>query len=400
VGTPWAHQVGSTAVYVFSCAWRKIIERREVAENAGLNNQRVLALQRGREDSNPRLLVLETSVPPTGYALQSQTSDEIGAVGTHMGTRGRQLGAGEAALSLPGESGSGRPAQYCGAVSAENLEIVRRWLAPATSRSPDDLRAAVEELCDPDIDYYPVRKFPEARPCHGIDELSQFLGRFRESWSRYAWEIKELIQVGDDRILACLNLRAEGRESGMGLEGEMYQCVWLRNGRFFRLEDHLTLSGALRAFGLRGETLEAAGLRSLTNLDLVRSISADWQSGDYSSAEWAHPNIEYVIADGPTPGTWTGLPGMAEGFRAFASAWEQYRIEPAEYRELDDERVLVLFHPSGRGKTSGLELGQVGTKTAGVFHIREGKVRKLVFYMDGDHALADLATSEADFLAS
>jgi uncharacterized protein (TIGR00369 family) len=133
-----------------------------------------------------------------------------------------------------------------------------------------------------------------------------------------------------------------------------------------------------------------------TNLDLVRSISADWQSGDYSSAEWAHPNIEYVIADGPTPGSWTGLAGMADGFRAFASAWEQYRIEPAEYRELDGERVLVLFHPSGRGKTSGLELGQVGTKTAGLFHIREGKVRKLVFYMDGDRALADLGLSEQD----
>jgi hypothetical protein len=139
-----------------------------------------------------------------------------------------------------------------------------------------------------------------------------------------------------------------------------------------------------------GDTLEAAELRARTNLDLVRSICADWERGDYSSAEWADPEIEYVIADGPTPGSWTGLPGMAEGFRAFASAWEQYRVEPAEYRELDRERVLVLFHPSGRGKTSGLELGQVGTKTAGLFYVSGGKVRKLVFYMDGDRALADL----------
>jgi len=131
------------------------------------------------------------------------------------------------------------------------------------------------------------------------------------------------------------------------------------------------------------------------NLDLVRSILAAWEQGDFSRAEWAHPEIEYVFADGPSPGSWRGLAGMAEVWRDWLSAWEDMNVEAQEYRELDDERVLVLSRYSGRGKTSGLELGQMGAKGATLFHIRDGKVTRFVGYWDRERALADLGlTSE------
>jgi ketosteroid isomerase-like protein len=129
---------------------------------------------------------------------------------------------------------------------------------------------------------------------------------------------------------------------------------------------------------------------SRENVELVRSIYAAWERGDYSSAEWAHPEIDYVHADGPAPGSWRGLTGMAEAFRDFLSAWEELRVEAEEYRELDAERVLVLFHIGGRGKRSGLEARQIRTWGAQLFHVRDGKVTRLVQYFDRAHALADL----------
>jgi ketosteroid isomerase-like protein len=123
------------------------------------------------------------------------------------------------------------------------------------------------------------------------------------------------------------------------------------------------------------------------NLDLVRSIAAAWERGDYSSVEWADSEIQFVIADGPEPGRSTGLTGLAPSLRDFQSAWHEYHSEVVEYRELDDERVLVLTYASGRGKASGLEIGQM---RANVFHVRGGKVTRLVAYWDRERALADL----------
>jgi ketosteroid isomerase-like protein len=129
---------------------------------------------------------------------------------------------------------------------------------------------------------------------------------------------------------------------------------------------------------------------SSANLDLVRSIFAAWAGGDFSSAEWAHAEIEVMSADGLTPGSSTGLAGMAEGWRDWIGAWEDLRFEVDEYRELDGERVLVLGSFTGRGKTSGLELGQMRSKGASLFHVRGGKVTRLVLYVDHVRALADL----------
>jgi hypothetical protein len=131
------------------------------------------------------------------------------------------------------------------------------------------------------------------------------------------------------------------------------------------------------------------------NVDLVRSIYADWERGDFGAADWAHPEIEFVMAEGLQAGSSIGLAAMAQRWREGLNAWERLRVSADEYRDLAANRVLVLLHgSSGRGKTSGVDLGEVWTKGASLFHISSGKVTKLVLYWDRERALADLGLKE------
>jgi len=144
-------------------------------------------------------------------------------------------------------------------MSQKNVEIVRRWVGAVNGESAS-MEAAVAQCFEEDSDYYPARKFPGARPAHGREEFAHWMRLFYEGFPRSHWEIRELFSVGEDRVLAWMTLSAEGRGSAIALSGDLYTCYWMRHGRFFRVEDHLTMSGALHALGVEGDTLEAAGL--------------------------------------------------------------------------------------------------------------------------------------------
>ncbi len=162
------------------------------------------------------------------------------------------------------------------------------------------------------------------------------------------------------------------------------------DGRTLRILDGGDLVRAWRHPDVSGAWRQYSVFMASSNLDLVQSIYAAWERDDFSSVAWAHDQIEYVTADGPAPGSALGAAGMAGAFRDFLNVWDKWRVEAEEYLEVDDERVLVLFHFRAQGKGSGLEIGQIWTKGASLFHLRDGKVARLVQYFDRGRALAEL----------
>jgi hypothetical protein len=95
------------------------------------------------------------------------------------------------------------------------------------------------------------------------------------------------------------------------------------------------------------------------NLDLVRSICAEWERGRYSSVEWVHPEGELVIEDIPGSGSWKGVAAAVAAWGEFLEAWEGHQVEVDEYRELDTGRVLTLGAFRARGKASGVDVEQL-----------------------------------------
>jgi ketosteroid isomerase-like protein len=234
------------------------------------------------------------------------------------------------------------------------------------------------------------RDWPE-RPYIGPHGMRRFMNEWLEVWDAFEVGIDDLFPLQDGRVVVLAWQRGKGRYSGLAMEMRWAQLITLRDGEIIHVDNYEDREEALEAVGLSGKAMPRA------NVEIARSVVASWERGDYSSTEWAHPDIEFVIADGPAPGRWTGLRGMAEGWRDVLSAWEEFHGEAAQdWRELDGERVLVLNQFGGRGKASGLDLGGVGVRAATLFHIRDGKVTRLVVYWDRDRALADLGLASED----
>jgi hypothetical protein len=126
------------------------------------------------------------------------------------------------------------------------------------------------------------------------------------------------------------------------------------------------------------------------NLELVRSIVAPWRRGDFRASDWADPEIGFVLADGPSPGRWSGVAEMWAAFTEVLAPYANYRVIAEDIRELDDGRVLVLHRYGGVARTSGMEIAAIDTRGADVFVLRHGRVVKLTIYWQSAHALADL----------
>jgi ketosteroid isomerase-like protein len=92
------------------------------------------------------------------------------------------------------------------------------------------------------------------------------------------------------------------------------------------------------------------------NLDLLRSIFAAWERGDFASGiEPLAADIRYSAAQPEGQAIASGRVEMARFLRDFLASWDRYWIELHDLQEVAPDRFLATATQYGSGKDSGAE---------------------------------------------
>ncbi|MGC1799225.1 MAG: nuclear transport factor 2 family protein [Solirubrobacterales bacterium] len=131
-------------------------------------------------------------------------------------------------------------------MSEENVEFVRSLYEGSPSR--------FFELLDKDVELELSETF-SVLPDHpdrirGKDAVIDFCRHYWGTWDDYALEPTEIVDAGDDRVLAVYHERGRGKGSGVPFDRPVAVLLTVRASKVAKLQ----------YFSTREEALEAAGL--------------------------------------------------------------------------------------------------------------------------------------------
>jgi ketosteroid isomerase-like protein len=120
------------------------------------------------------------------------------------------------------------------------------------------------------------------------------------------------------------------------------------------------------------------------NADIVRRAYEVFREGGIeAAAELLDPGIEWLPPkDSPHAATYRGPEGVKSEVQEFTGPFEDYDWEPREFIDAGD-RVVVIGYHRGRGRQSGVEIGQEETH---VWTLRQGRIVRLEMFHDRDEA--------------
>jgi ketosteroid isomerase-like protein len=129
-------------------------------------------------------------------------------------------------------------------MSERNVAIVEAALRAFES----DGTGSMEDYFAEDIDHRAIEgSIDDPGPIHGRDELRAYVEDWAETFDSLSVEPVELIDAGDDRVVALL--RVSGRAKLSGVETDLTYAVLytIRNGKIARGREYLDRDQALAA---------------------------------------------------------------------------------------------------------------------------------------------------------
>src|SRR5262249_25369904 len=179
----------------------------------------------------------------------------VGSIGSSKSEPGRlAAGPNHASRSAMapegrGSDGSGAERDTAGAMSEENVEIVRRANEEFNRGGPE---ALIGTIWAPEIvwDMTPAG-VPGFGVYSGYDEVRAFMADWFAAFDFDEWEleVEEIIDAGD-KVVSFARQRGRGASSGAEVSVDFAQVATVRAGKIIRVDNYLDRSKALEAAGL------------------------------------------------------------------------------------------------------------------------------------------------------
>ncbi len=137
-------------------------------------------------------------------------------------------------------------------MSEENVEVVRRQIegfqAGMERGDPGAVFDARTVAADAE---WIVREGMDGRTVWvGREEFVQFIRTWTEEFEGWSIQVEQLIDAGDDRVVALTRQSGTGKGSGVPVELDLGLIYELKDGRVIRITNYLTHAEALEAAGL------------------------------------------------------------------------------------------------------------------------------------------------------
>jgi len=115
-------------------------------------------------------------------------------------------------------------------MSGENVELARKALDAFHRRD----KAAFVALCHPDYEWVPPADWPETAAVQGPEAVWAFIVELDGPWEAGEYEIAEVIDCANDKVVMHLRRHVRGRTSGVEADFDYWVVGTSRDGKAVR----------------------------------------------------------------------------------------------------------------------------------------------------------------------
>ena len=132
-------------------------------------------------------------------------------------------------------------------MSQENVEIVRATIDSINRRDLDQALEAAHEDFEAD---WSNSIAPHGGVYRGRERVRELFEAFLEAWEEFRWDLQEIIEVDEARVVVVNRVRGRGRGSGVEVDATGAQLWTITGGEVRSVKLYQSKADALEAVGL------------------------------------------------------------------------------------------------------------------------------------------------------